>query len=288
MTKKKTEKNKHGIEVPTAERIQEELSKAKSMDDFMGKDGILSNLFARTLEQMLETELTADLGYKKHEAKGRNSGNSRNGHYEKTVRSSGSGDVRVRVPRDRNGEFEPKLVPKYGANTSELEEKILGLYAKGVSTRDIQDTMAELYGIELSPTTISEITDKVIEAVQAWQSRPLAAVYPIVYLDAIHLKVRRDGQVKNCAVHIVMGIDLWGHKDILGHWLAEGGEGANYWLSVISDLQNRGVRDIFIAAMDGLKGFSDALHAVFPETQVQRCVIHQIRASLKYVNWNDR
>ena len=152
----------------------------------------------------------------------------------------GGGDVRVRVPRDRNGEFKPKLVPKYGANTSELEEKILGLYAKGVSTRDIQDTMAELYGIELSPTTISEITDKVIEAVQAWQSRPLAAVYPIVYLDAIHLKVRRDGQVKNCAVHIVMGIDLWGHKDILGHWLAEGGEGANYWLSVISDLQNRG------------------------------------------------
>ena len=279
---------KKSYDLPAADQVMEELSKAESMDDFFGKEGIFANLFAKTLEQMLEAELSEELGYEKYEAKGRNSGNSRNGSYPKKVRSSGGGDVKVRVPRDRNGEFEPKIVPKYGANTNELEEKILGLYAKGVSTRDIQDTMAELYGIELSPTTISTITDKVVAAVQSWQNRPLAVVYPIIFLDAIHLKIRRDGKVKNRAVHIVMGIDLEGHKDILGHWLAEGGEGANFWLSVISDLQNRGVQDIFIAAMDGLAGFSDALQAVFPQTQVQRCIVHQIRASLKYVSWNDR
>jgi transposase-like protein len=286
--KKKPNPKKKPFDMPSAEKVLAELSKAESMDDFFGKEGIFSNLFAETLEQMLAVELNEALGYEKYEAKGRNSGNNRNGSYEKTVRSSGGGDVKVRVPRDRNGEFEPKIVPKYGANTNELEEKILGLYAKGVSTRDIQDTMSELYGIELSPTTISKITDKVVAAVQVWQNRPLASVYPIIFLDAIHLKIRRDGHVKNRAVHIVMGVDLEGHKDILGHWLAEGGEGANFWLSVISDLQNRGVQDIFIAAMDGLAGFSEALQAVFPTTQVQRCIVHQIRASLRYVTWNDR
>ena len=279
---------KKSFDMPSAEKVRAELSKAESMDDFFGKEGIFSNLFAETLEQMLEAELSEELGYEKYEARGRNSGNNRNGSYEKKVRSSAGGDVTVRVPRDRNGEFEPKIVPKYGANTNELEEKILGLYAKGVSTRDIQDTMAELYGIELSPTTISKITDKVIEAVAAWQSRPLAEVYAIIYLDAIHIKIRRDGKVQNTAVHVVLGVDLDGYRDVLGHWVAEGGESANFWLSVITDLQNRGVKDVLIAAMDGLTGFADALHAVFPQAQVQRCIIHQIRSSLKYVTWNDR
>jgi len=289
MTNRKNQNpKKKAFDMPSAEKVRAELSKAESMDDFFGKEGIFSNLFAETLEQMLEAELSEELGYEKYEAQGRNSGNNRNGSYKKKVRSSAAGDIEVRVPRDRNGEFEPKIVPKYGSNTNELEEKILGLYAKGVSTRDIQDTMAELYGIELSPATISKITDKVIEAVAAWQNRPLAETYAIIYMDAIHIKIRRDGKVQNTAVHIVLGVDLEGYRDVLGHWVSEGGESANFWLTVITDLQNRGVKDILIAAMDGLTGFADALHAVFPQAQVQRCIIHQIRASLKYVTWNDR
>ena len=167
-------------------------------------------------------------------------------------------------------EFEPHIVPKYGSNTNELEEKILGLYAKGVSTRDIQDTLAELYGVEVSATTISKITDKVWELVEAWQNRPLAEIYAIIYLDAIHIKIRREGKVQNTAVHIVLGVDLEGRRDVLGHGVAAGGEGANFLLSVITDLQNRGVQDILIAAMDGLSGFSEALQAVFPQAQIQR------------------
>lgn len=284
------EKNKpeKRIEMPSTEKVVEELSKAKTMDDFFGRDGIFANLFARTLEQMLEAELSEKLGYEPYEGKGRNSGNSRNGRYKKKLRSSAGGEVEIQVPRDRNGEFEPQIVPKYGSNTNELEEKILGMYARGVSTRDIQDTLAELYGVDVSAGTISKVTDKVWELVEAWQNRPLAEIYAIVYLDAIHIKIRRDGKVQNTAVHVVLGVDLEGRRDVLGHWVSEGAEGANFWLSVITDLQSRGVKDILIAAMDGLTGFSDALRAVFPHAQVQRCIIHQIRASLRYVTWNDR
>jgi len=196
--------------------------------------------------------------------------------------------VQIQVPRDRNGEFEPKIVPKYGKNTNELEEKILGLYAKGVSTRDIQDTLEELYGVDVSPTLISRITDKIWDEVEDWQNRSLTSIYPIIYLDAIHIKLRRDGKVANTAVHIVLGVDLEGHKDLLGHWISEGTESANFWLSVLTDLHNRGVQDIFIASVDGLTGFADAIHSVFPETQVQRCIIHQIRNSLKYVAYKER
>jgi len=287
MSKPETEKNEHGIEMPTAERLQEELSKVESMDDFFGKEGVFAKLFAKTMEQMLEAELSDHLGYEPYEAKGRNTGNSRNGYYGKKVRSS-SGDVEIQVPRDRNGSFEPQIVPKYGNNTNELEEKILGLYARGVSTRDIQDTLNELYGVDVSPSLISKVTDKVWEAVEEWQNRPLEAIYPIIYLDAIHLKLRQEGKVKNTAVYVVLGVDIHGHRDVLGHWVSDGTEGANYWLTVMSDLQNRGVQDIFIATMDGLTGFSDAVHAVFPQTEVQRCIVHQIRNSLRYVSWKDR
>ena len=179
-------------------------------------------------------------------------------------------------------------MPKYGSNTNELEEKILGLYARGVSTRDIQDTLNELYGVDVSPSLISKVTDKVWEAVGDWQNRPLEAIYPIIYLDAIHMKLRQEGKVKNTAVHLVLAVDLNGHRDVLGHWVSDGAEGANYWLTVISDLQSRGVQDIFIATTDGLTGFSDAIHAVFPQTEVQRCIVHQIRNSLRYVSWKDR
>jgi len=287
MTDKEKNTEKKQVELPSTEKIQEELAKVENMDDFFGRDGIFARLFSDTLEQLLDAELSDHLGYEKYDGAGRNSGNSRNGYYGKKVRTS-SGDVEIQVPRDREGNFEPKIIPKYGTNTNELEEKILGLYARGVSTRDIQDTLGELYGVDVSATTISKVTDKVWELVEAWQNRPLAAVYPIIYMDAIHIKLRRDGKVANTAVHIVLGVELNGHRDVLGHWVSDGAEGANLWLSVITDLQARGVQDIFIASVDGLTGFSDAIHSVFPQTEVQRCIIHQIRNSLRYVSWKDR
>jgi len=273
--------------MPSAEEVQKELSKAKSMDDFFGREGIFARLFSKTLEEMLKAELTEHLGYEPYEAKGRNSGNSRNGGYSKKVRTS-DGETLIEVPRDRNGTFEPHIVKRYASNTNELEDKIIGMYAKGMSVRDIQDNLAELYGIDISPTTISAITDKVWELVEAWQSRPLAAIYPIMYLDAIHIKLRRESKVENTAVYIVLGVDLEGHRDVLGHWIGDGAEGANFWLSVVTDLQNRGVKDIFIACMDGLTGFKEAILAVFPKTEIQRCIIHQIRNSLKYISSRER
>jgi putative transposase len=273
--------------MPSAEEVQKELRTAKSMDDFFGKEGIFSRLFAKTMEQMLEAELSEELGYEPYEIKGRNSGNSRNGSYPKKLRSS-DGEVTIQVPRDRNNEFEPQIVKKHTANTNELEDKIIGMYAKGLSVRDVQDTLQELYGIEVSPATISAITDKVWGLVESWQSRTLEAIYPIIYLDAIHINLRRDGKVENTAVYVVLGVNVEGYRDVLGHWVGSGAETANFWLSVITDLQSRGVKDIFIACMDGLSGFKEAVLAVFPNTQIQRCVIHQIRNSLKYVTWNDR
>lgn len=273
--------------LPSVEDVQRELAKAKSMDDFFGKEGIFARLFAHTIEEMLEAELSEHLGYEPYEVKGRNSGNSRNGRYAKKLRTS-NGETTIQVPRDRNGEFEPQVVKKQVANTNELEDKIIGMYAKGMSVRDIQETLQELYGVEVSPTTLSAITDKVWELVESWQNRSLASLYPIIYLDAIHIKLRRESKVKNVAVYTVLGVDLEGHRDVLGHWVGEGNESANFWLSVISDLQSRGVTDIFIACMDGLSGFKDAVLAVFPKTQIQRCVIHQIRNSLKYIAWRDR
>jgi transposase-like protein len=273
--------------MPGAEEVQRELATAKSMDDFFGKDGIFARLFASTLEQMLEAELSEHLGYEPYEAKGRNSGNNRNGKYTKKVRSS-EGETTIQVPRDRNGDFEPQLVKRYAANTNELEDKIIGMYAKGMTVRDIQGTLQELYGIDVSPTTLSAITDKVWELVESWQSRPLASLYVIIYLDAIHIKMRREGKVENTAVYVVLGVDLEGHRDVLGHWVGAGGESANFWLSVITDLQSRGVKDILIACMDGLTGFKEAVLAVFPKTEIQRCIIHQIRNSLKYISWKDK
>ena len=270
--------------MPSAEEVARELGKATSIDDFYGKDGIFARLFSKTIEEMLEAELTSELGYERYEAEGRNSGNNRNGHYIRKMRSSG-GDTEIKVPRDRNGEFQSALLKK---NSNEIEQKITAMYAKGMSTRDIQDMLTELYGIDVSPDTISAITDKVWPLVEAWQNRPLAPIYAILYLDAIHIKLKRDGKIDNVAVYNVLGVDLDGHREILGHWIGDGAEGANFWLSVITDLQNRGVQDVFIAAIDGLTGFKDAIQSVFPKTQVQRCVIHQIRQSLKYVVWKDR
>jgi putative transposase len=272
---------------PSVERIQQELALAKSIDDFFGKEGIFARLFADTLEQMLEAELTAHLGYPRHAPEGHHSGNSRNGKRTRQLRTS-TGDTTIQIPRDRNSTFQSLLLDAYQTSTNELEEKIIGLYAKGVSARDIQDTLHQAYGVEVSAATISTVTDKVWSLVEAWQNRPLAAIYPIVYLDAIHLKLRRDGKVANTAVYIVLGVDLDGQRDVLGHWVGDGAEGANFWLSVVTDLQGRGVTDIFIACIDGLTGFKDAIQAVFPHAQIQRCIIHQVRQSLTYVSWKDR
>jgi len=283
--KKNTKKEELQKHLPNPEQLAHELASAESIDDFYGKDGIFfARLFSKTIEQMLETELTEELGYEPYQAEGRNSGNSRNGHYTRKMRTSG-GDADIRVPRDRNGKFQSELLKK---NSNEIEQKVIAMYAKGTSTRDIQDMLHELYGINVSPETISKITDKVWELVEAWQNRPLAPMYAIVYLDALHIKLKRDGKIENVAVYNVLGVDLEGKRDILGHWIGDGGEGANFWLSVITDLQTRGVEDIFITAVDGLAGFPDAIHAVFPKTKVQRCIIHQIRYSLKYVTWKDK
>ena len=282
--KKKPNQDDFKKSLPDPEELAQELANAKSIDDFYGKDGIFARLFSETVEQMLEAELTEELGYDRYEPEGRNSGNSRNGHYKRKMRTSG-GDAEIKVPRDRNGEFQSELLKK---NSNEIEEKVIAMYARGNSTRDIQHMLQELYGIKVSPDTISKITDKVWPLVEQWQNRPLASVYAVLFLDALHIKLKRNGKIENVAVYNVLGVDLEGKRDILGHWIGEGGEGANFWLSVITDLQNRGVQDVFIAAVDGLSGFSDAIHSVFPKTRVQRCIIHQIRSSLKYVVWKDR
>jgi putative transposase len=275
------------VAMPSVERVRQELASATSLDDFFGKQGIFARLFADTLEQMLEAELTAHLGYEPHASEGRNSGNSRNGKRTRQLRTS-NGDTTIQVPRDRTSTFRSPLLEPYQTSTNELEDKIIGLYAKGVSTRDIQATLHELYGVEVSAATISSVTDKVWGLVEAWQNRPLSAIYPIVYLDAIHIKLRREGKVANTAVYVVLGVDLEGQRDVLGHWVGDGAEGANFWLSVVTDLQTRGVEDIFIACIDGLAGFKDAIQAVFPRTHIQRCVIHQVRHSLTYIAWKDR
>lgn len=283
MTQKKN--RKEPVHLPSAEEIQNELAQVESIDDFFGKEGIFSKLFARTVEEMLEAELTDHLGYEKYEAQGRNSGNNRNGKRKTTLQTS-AGAQPIQVPRDRNGEFQSPLLEQRRSN--ELERKITALYAKGTTTRDIQETIADIYGVEVTAATISAITDKVWPLVEEWQNRPLSAVYPIVFLDALHVKLRREGKIENVAVYIVLAVDTDGHKDVLGTWVGDGGEGANFWLSVLSDLQSRGVEDILIACVDGLTGFAEAIEAIYPETIVQRCIIHQIRHTLRYVTWSDQ
>lgn len=273
------------VHMPSAEKVQAELSQAKSIDDFFGKEGIFSRLFARTLEEMLEAELSEKLGYEKYEAKGRNSGNSRNGKRTRRVRTS-AGEETIEVPRDRNGEFASPLLEERRSN--ELEEKITALYARGMTTRDIQEMIADIYGVEVTATTISAITDKVWPLVEEWQNRPLASIYPILFLDALYVKLRQEGRIENVAIYIALAVDVDGHKDVLGTWVGDGGEGAKFWLNVLTELQSRGVEDILITCVDGLSGFSEAIEATFPQAIIQRCVIHQIRHTLRYVTWSDQ
>jgi putative transposase len=246
----------------------------------------LKRLFAGTIEQMLEAEMDEHLGYDKNSIEGNNSGNSRNGHNRKNIISE-YGSSEIAVPRDRNGEFEPRLLGKHQVRTDEIEQKILAMYGKGMSVRDIEDSVRELYGADVSPMLVSKITDKILPEVNEWQNRPLESVYPIVYFDAIVFKSRKDNQIINKCVYSLLGIDMDGQKDILGCWISEN-EGASFYAGICSDLKKRGVTDIFVACHDNLKGLSDAINAVFPRTKNQLCIVHQIRNSVKFVPWKDR
>jgi putative transposase len=245
----------------------------------------LKELFADTLQEMLEAELEHDLGYAKHEVASKETTNSRNGKSKKTITSE-YGEQEILVPRDRNGEFEPVIVKKHQSNVTGIEEQIVALYAKGVSTRDIQDHLANLYGLDVSPAMISTVTNKIVPLIKEWQNRPLQGVYAVVFLDAIHFKVKQDGAIVNKAAYMVIGIDLDGNKDVLGMWIGEN-ESSKFWLSVLNELKNRGVHDILITCVDNLTGFTQAISACYPKTEIQKCVVHQIRNSTRYVSYKD-
>ena len=246
---------------------------------------MLKDLLSGTIQTMLEAEIEHELGYAKHSMKDKITSNARNGHSKKTVRSE-YGNIDLDIPRDRNAEFEPQIIPKYQREITGIEGQILSLYAKGMSNRDIEDHLNNLYGIDVSPSMISKITDKIIPEIREWQSRQLEDVYPIVFMDAIHYSVRKDGVVVKKAVYLAIGIDKEGRKEVLGFWIGEN-ESSKYWLNVLNELKNRGVQDILIMSVDNLKGFSKAISSVFPKTEIQKCVVHQIRNSIRYISYKD-
>jgi putative transposase len=268
------------------ELLDELLAEYANPEDLTGPDGLLKRLTGALVERALQAELTDHLGYEPNAAEGQGTGNSRNGAGKKTLRTD-QGNVTVEVPRDRNGTFEPKLVKKHQRSFNGFDDKILSMYARGMSVRDIQAHLAEIYGTEISPDLISRVTDAVVDEVQTWQARPLDSVWPIVFLDALVIKVRDQGVVQNKSAYIALGMGVDGHKEVLGIWL-ESTEGAKFWLKVISELKNRGVQDILIACCDGLKGFPQAIEAVFPKTVVQTCIVHMIRNSMRFVGWVQR
>ncbi len=246
-----------------------------------------NSLFKQGIEEMLQGELDEHLGYSKHTKEGYNTGNSRNGSFSKTVTTENVGDVVLNIPRDRNGEFEPRIIPKGQTISGKIEDAILGMYSRGMTTGDVCHQVAEIYGLEISPTTVSNITERIIESAKEWQQRPLESVYYTVWMDGIVIKIRDDNKVINKCVYIVIGLKPDGHKEVLGFWI-EKTESAAFWMSVLTDLKARGVEDILIACTDNLKGFTQAISAVFPDTVTQLCIVHQIRNSCKFVTWGDR
>jgi len=246
----------------------------------------LKRLFAGTIEQMLECEMEEHLGYEKNSIIGNNSGNSRNGYNHKTIQSD-YGEAELSVPRDRKGEFEPKVVGKNQTRTDEIEQKIMAMYSKGMSQRDIEDNLREIYGCEISQMMVSKITDKILPEVNEWQNRPLEMIYPIIYFDGILFKSRKDSQIINKCIYSVLGVDMEGQKEILGCWISEN-ESASFYAAICSDLKKRGVTDIFIACHDNLTGLGEAINAIFPKTKQQLCIVHQIRNSMKFVPYKDR
>ena len=255
-------------------------------EDLIGEKGILKQLTKAIVERALQAELAAHLGYAKHEAVANESGNSRNGSSAKTLKGD-FGALPIEIPRDRDGSFEPQLITKHQTRWSGFDDKILSLYARGMTVREIQSHLEEMYGTEVSPTLISSVTDAVMDEVKAWQTRPLDLLYPIVYLDCIHAKVRDSGAVRVKAVYLALGVNLNGEKELLGLWVAQT-EGAKFWLQVVTELKVRCVQDIFIACVDGLKGFPEAIETVFPKTAVQLCIVHMVRYSLNFVSWKLR
>ena len=265
------------------ELIDELLKDYQDPQAILAEDGLLKQLTKAVIERCLETELDTHLGYPKHARQGNTTGNRRNGQSPKTLKGE-QGQVEIEVPRDRHGSFEPQLVKKGQTRLDGFDEKIVALYARGMTTRDIQAQLHELYGVEVSPMLISNVTEAVMDEVRQWQARPLEALYPIVYLDCLVVKVRENQHVVNKSVYLALGVTLSGYKELLGMWLAQS-EGAKFWLSVLTELQNRGVKDIFIACVDGLTGFPEAIEAVYPQTRVQLCMVHLVRNSLRYVSY---
>jgi len=277
------EANEMGIN----DKLLDELMKDyKNPEDLIGENGLLKQLTKALLEKALEGEMTHHLGYPKWSPAGKNTGNSRNGKHEKTIKGD-FGEMDIEVPRDRNSEFEPTIIEKHQTRFDGFDDKIISMYARGMSTRDIQGHLKEIYQIEVSPDFISTVTDSVMDGVKEWQNRPLDEIYPILYLDALHVKVKDQGQVINKAVYLAVGINMEGKKEVLGFWI-EKTEGSKLWLQVVTELKNRGVRDIFIACVDGLKGFPEAIRAVYPKTEIQLCIVHMVRNSLKFVSYKDR
>ncbi|HLE63804.1 MAG TPA: IS256 family transposase [Pyrinomonadaceae bacterium] len=268
------------------DRLLDELLKGKSPEQILGAQGLIKQITKRMVERALQAELTAHLGYEPHERGEAPRENARNGVNPKTVLGD-SGTIEIEVPRDRIGSFEPQLVKKRQRRLAGFDEKVISLYARGMTTREIQGHLQELYGAEVSPTLISVVTDAVIDDLKSWQSRPLDALYPIVYFDALFVKSRQEGMVAARAVYLALAVNANGEKELLGLWIAKT-EGAKFWLNVMTELKNRGMRDCFVACVDGLAGFREAIESIFPQTQVQLCIVHKVRQSLNYVSWKER
>lgn len=261
------------------------LAEYRKPEDLIGENGLLKHLTKLLVERAQEAEMADHLGHGKNKPVANPTGNTRNGKSQKTLKGD-FGELPIEIPRDRHGTFEPQLIPKHQTRWTGFDDKILSLYARGMTVREIQSHLEEMYGTEVSPTLISSVTDAVIEEVKAWQGRPLDALYPIVYLDCIHVKVR-DDRVRVKAVYLAVGVNLRGEKEVLGLWIAQT-EGAKFWLQVVTELKNRGIQDIFIACVDGLKGFPEAIEAVYPHAAVQLCIVHMVRNSLNFVAWKMR
>jgi len=277
-------KKKTAAELKREALMDELLATMKDPSELLGGDGLMKQLMGRMVEKSLKAELTEHLGYEENES--RPGENARNGSSRKTLLTE-TGKVQVEVPRDREGSFEPKLIKKHQRRVGEFNERILQLYGRGMSTREIQDFFLEAYGAEVSSTLVSRVTDAVLEDIEDWRSRKLDPVYPIVYLDGLVVKVKTDGLVDNRTVYIALGVNMDGKKEVLGLWMS-GSEGAKFWLHVITELKNRGLEDILVACCDGLKGFPEAIEAVFPQTVVQTCIVHMVRNSMRYVAWGNR
>lgn len=266
--------------------IDQLLSGYKKPEDLIGENGLLKQLTKALIERALQAEMTEHLGHDKHATVSNLTGNARNGKSSKTLKGE-FGELPIEIPRDREGNFEPQLISKHQTRWTGFDDKIISLYSRGMTVREIQSHLIEMYGAEVSPTLISSVTDAVMEDVKQWQSRPLDAVYPVIYLDCIHVKIRDAGAVRTKAVYLAIGINMQGEKEVLGLWVSQT-EGAKFWLGVVTELKSRGIQDIFIACVDGLKGFPEAIEAVYPQATVQLCIVHMVRNSLNYVGWNKR